>query len=88
MVEPRTLADRIIVRRFPESAERLLKYELPTKKLAIQYILAQRGGLELDSSISLAERPVGLSVLFASGILLRQQATWQAHIQTGTAQTN
>ena len=43
---------------------------------------AHRGGLELDNLLSLAERQGGLSVPFASGILLRQQATWQTHTQT------
>ena len=34
MVEPPTLADRKLVRRFPESPDLLLRYEPPTEKFA------------------------------------------------------
>ena len=40
MVEPPTLADRKLVRRFPKSPDRLLRYEPPTEKFASQYALA------------------------------------------------
>ena len=46
MVEPPTLADRKLVRRFPESPDRLLRYEPPTEKFANQYALAHLKGLE------------------------------------------
>ena len=47
MVEPPTLADRKIVRRFPESPDRLLRYEPSTEKFANQYAFARLRGLEL-----------------------------------------
>ena len=46
MVEPPTLADRKLVRRFPESPDRLLRYEPPTETFANQYALARLQGLK------------------------------------------
>ena len=37
MVEPPTLADRKLVRRFPESRDHLVRHQPPTEKFAIQY---------------------------------------------------
>ncbi len=46
MVEPPTLVNREFVRHVPESPARLLRYEPPTEKVAIQYAVANCGGLE------------------------------------------
>jgi len=50
MVEPPTLSDRKLVRRFPESPDLLLRYEPPTEKFAIQYANAHQAR---DSSVKL-----------------------------------
>ena len=47
MVEPPTLADRKLVRRFPEAPDRLPGYEPPTETFANQYTSARLRGLEL-----------------------------------------
>ena len=47
MAEPPTLADRKLVRRFPESPGRLLRYEPSIETFANQYTFARLRGLEL-----------------------------------------
>ena len=61
MVEPPTLADRRLVRRFPESPDRLLRYGLPTEKFAHRYA---------DGAYRWAERRAG-------GLPVELQSKWR-----------
>ena len=63
MVEPPTLADRKLVRRFPKSPDRLLRYEPPTEKFAIQsytahHVSAKASGMH-NSSTAAATASLG-----------------------------
>ncbi len=58
MVESPTLADRKLVRRFPESPNRLLSYEPPSEKFVVRYVRAHQTGKIKNLRIEVQLGPV------------------------------